>query len=126
IRITGVACPNIAIPVECIVDVFAKEDMRFGAAGQGWPVFGAIPQLVCLEPDGIVTRSEFGLRYEGQNKPRAKLSSVKNGDGTEVHDNCQTDDVESDGSTQADDETADQRNPVDIAKAAVGSNVVQF
>lgn len=118
IRIGGVACPNIAIPIECIVDVYAQEDVTFGAAGQGWPVFGAGSHLVCLEPDGTITRSPFGVRYEGQFKQKPKLTAVGN--------DFNADDMSS--AVDSVEETPEQRNPIDMAQPTPDavSNVVQF
>lgn len=40
VRINGLACPNIALPIETIVSVYAKEDPNMGSEATGFSVVG--------------------------------------------------------------------------------------
>lgn len=57
IRFQGVVCPNIAIPIECIVDVYAKENSDFGAMALGMPILGVASTVVEVNDGELNVRS---------------------------------------------------------------------
>lgn len=61
-RFAGVAYPNIAIPVECITNVFARDNDDLDFFELGWPTFGG-GKLIHADEKGVMTETTFGEKF---------------------------------------------------------------
>lgn len=82
-RFNGVAYPDIRIPVECIVDVYAYENRELCASSMGWNLVNAVCSHVTVDADGVVLHDQLGKMREDepddhrQSNPQESITMVE-------------------------------------------------